>query len=60
MPTITHCQKRAHELTALAEREPQHRAQHLADAAAWFILAARLEEIQTVVVMKNMVTLTAA
>jgi hypothetical protein len=45
MPTIAHCQKRARELTALAEREPQNRAQHLADAAAWLILARRMVEM---------------
>jgi hypothetical protein len=45
MPTIAYCQKRARELTALAEREPQHRAQHLVDAAAWLLLATRTEEM---------------
>jgi hypothetical protein len=45
MPTIAHCQERARELTALAEREPQHRAQHLADTAAWPRLASRMVEM---------------
>jgi hypothetical protein len=58
MPTIAHCRKRAHELTALAEREPQHKAQHLNDAEAWLILAARLED-QALVAIKTMATLTA-
>ena len=44
MPTIAQCQKRARELTALAEREPQHRAQYSADAAAWLRLASRMLE----------------
>jgi hypothetical protein len=45
MPTIAYCQKRARELTALAEREPQHNAQHLIDAAAWLLLAKRMVEM---------------
>jgi hypothetical protein len=45
MPTIAHCQKRARELTALAEHDPQHRAQHLADAAAWLFLARRMVQM---------------
>ena len=46
MPTIAHCQKRARELTALAELdEPEHKAQHLADAAAWTRLAKRMLEM---------------
>jgi hypothetical protein len=45
MATIAHCQKRARELTALAEREPQHKAQHLIDAAAWLLLASRMVQM---------------
>ena len=46
MATIAHCQKRARELTALAELdEPEHKAQHLADAAAWTRLAKRMLEM---------------
>jgi hypothetical protein len=45
MPTIAHCQERARELTALAEREPEHRAQHLSDAEAWLLLAKRMLEM---------------
>jgi hypothetical protein len=39
MPTVAYFQKRARELTALAEREPEHKAQCLIDAAAWLLLA---------------------
>jgi hypothetical protein len=53
MPTVTHCRKRARELIALAEREPQHRTQHLNDAAAWLLLARRLEEISTLADTKS-------
>jgi hypothetical protein len=44
MPTIAQCQKRARELTALAECDPQHKAQYSADAAAWLRLASRMLE----------------
>ena len=47
MPTIAQCQERARELTALAERESQNKAQHLADAAAWLRLASRMVQIAT-------------
>jgi hypothetical protein len=47
MPTVAHCRQRARELTVLAEREPQHKTQHLNDAAAWLLLARRSEEIAT-------------
>jgi hypothetical protein len=47
MPTIAYCQKRARELAALAEHEPQHSAQHLTDAAAWLLLARRMVEMAT-------------
>jgi hypothetical protein len=33
------------ELAALAEREPEHNAQHLIDAAAWLLLATRMQEM---------------
>jgi hypothetical protein len=45
MPTAAHCRQRARELIALAEREPQHKTQHLIDAAGWQLLARRMEEI---------------
>jgi hypothetical protein len=62
MPTIAHRQRRARELTALAEREPEHRAQRPVDAAAWLLLASRLEEFkfQARVTIKTTATLTAA
>jgi hypothetical protein len=44
MPTVTHCRKRARELTELAEREPVNRTQLLNDAAGWVLLARRIEE----------------
>jgi hypothetical protein len=59
MPTIAQCQRRARELTALAEREPQHKSKHLNGAEAWLFLAARLKD-QALVVIKTMATLTAA
>ena len=45
MPTVADCRQRARELTVLAEREPQHKTQHLNDAAAWLLLARRSEEL---------------
>ena len=46
MSTAAECRTRAAELTALAEREPEHRDQHLVDAAAWLVLARRTDEIE--------------
>jgi hypothetical protein len=48
MPTIVHCRTRARELAALAEREPENRPQHLNDAAAWSLLARRMEEAEII------------
>ena len=47
MSTAAECRTRARELTALAEHEPQHRAKHLTDAAAWLVLAQRTDEMES-------------
>jgi hypothetical protein len=47
MPTAAECRKKAHELTALAERDPEHKAKHINDAAGWLLLANRTEEIES-------------
>jgi hypothetical protein len=46
MRSVSYCRKRARELTALAEREPQHKSKHLNAADAWLRLAKRIEEIE--------------
>jgi hypothetical protein len=47
MPTSAECRTKARELSALAKREPEHREQHLVDAAAWMILARRTDETES-------------
>jgi hypothetical protein len=46
MPTVAHCRKRARELTALAETDPQNRAEHLNAAVMWSLVAARMEDLE--------------
>jgi len=46
MITVAHCQKRARELAALAERDPTNCIQHRNDAAAWLLLASRMEQME--------------
>jgi len=46
MSTAAECRTKARELNALAQREPEHRDQHLVDAAAWLVLARRTDEIE--------------
>jgi hypothetical protein len=43
---IAECRKAASERTALAEREPLHRARHLTVANAWLLLAARVVQAE--------------
>jgi hypothetical protein len=47
MPTVAECRTKAHELTALAEREPELKSKHLNDAAGWLLLANRTAEMES-------------
>ena len=50
MRSVSYCQKPTRELTALAEREPQHKSNQLNAAKAWLRLAKRIEEIEIQVI----------